>query len=263
MSSPAPDSNINNSQVAHIIDEHNETPNTTPPVFSRNATPGEEVEMAVVNETEDNATDDGVKEKEAEAADEDEDDEDEEEEETLSLPLSKIKRIFKMDSDYLAASQSAVYATGLATELFIQYFTEQALVLAKMDKRKKLQYKDFSNAVAGQDSLYFLSDTVPKTQPIGELISKKKINANEETNEVATTEHNDEGEMEVDEPVEETKKLKPLAKGQQTLNFGSNNKNPVPMKKAVIDDLMTADDSDMTSKEATVDLEDQDVIMTN
>lgn len=99
----------------------------------------------------------------------------------LSLPLSKIKKIFKMDPDYVGASRSAVFATGVATELFIQYFTEHAYMLAKMDKRKKLQYKDFSNAVLSQDTLYFLGDTVPKAQTLSSLINDGLVNLRENT----------------------------------------------------------------------------------
>ena len=97
-------------------------------------------------------------------------------EQQMSLPISKIKRIFKMDPDYIGSTKGAVYATGLATELFVQYFVEQASLLAKMDKRKKIQYKDFANAVSSHDSLNFLGDTVPRTSPVGELVKKKQIN---------------------------------------------------------------------------------------
>lgn len=272
MSSPVPPSSLNNSQVGNIMDESNETPSTTPPMISNTTTPVPEIEMEESNAPQDNtvAPNSIDVEKVQEENEDGDEEEEEEEEESLSLPLSKIKKIFKMDPDYLAASQSAVYATGLATELFIQYFTEQSLVLAKMDKRKKLQYKDFSNAVASQDSLNFLSDTVPKTQPIGELINNKKVNVNShdnnETREIGNTEID---EIEVDEPVDDTKKVKPLAKGQQTLNFSAKNAatesiNPMPIKKSVISDIVTTDnETEVTSKEATEEVEDQDVIMIN
>lgn len=275
MSSPIPPSGLNNSQVANIIDESNETPSTTPPMISNTTTPVPEIEMEESNAPQDNTVasnpiDAEKVQEENEDDDGEEEEEEEEEEESLSLPLSKIKKIFKMDPDYLAASQSAVYATGLATELFIQYFTEQSLVLAKMDKRKKLQYKDFSNAVASQDSLNFLSDTVPKTQPIGELINNKKVNVNShDNNEIREIGNTEIDEIEVDEPVNDTKKVKSLAKGQQTLNFSATNAatgsiNPMPIKKSVISDIVTTDnETEVTSKEATEEVEDQDVVMIN
>ncbi|EGW34917.1 uncharacterized protein SPAPADRAFT_58038, partial [Spathaspora passalidarum NRRL Y-27907] len=150
-------------------------------------------------------------------------------EQSMSLPLSKIKRIFKMDPEYLAASQTAVYTAGLATELFVQYFVEQASLQAKMDKRKKIQYKDFSSAVASHDSLNFLSDTIPKTQPIGELIQNKKVNIpgsapGKVTNSTGNSSDNTSRPAEI------------LSKGQQTLHFpiATTPKEDKPIRKAVI-----------------------------
>lgn len=140
-----------------------ETPDTTPGL--------EETSPAVATET--------TAQPPAQAEPEDETMEDVDES-LMSLPLSKIKRIFKMDPDYFGSSASAVYATGVAAELFVQYLTEHASMLAKMDKRKKIQYKDFSNAVSTQDSLHFLSDTIPKTQTVGQAIKERKINLTDE-----------------------------------------------------------------------------------
>ncbi|EGV66074.1 DNA-directed DNA polymerase [Yamadazyma tenuis] len=106
---------------------------------------------------------------------------------SISLPLSKIKRIFKMDPDYSGASQSAVFATGAATELFVQYITEQASLLAKIDKRKKILYKDFSTAVTSQDSLNFLSDTIPKTVPLRAVLQDQGTVEHEITPQTAPT----------------------------------------------------------------------------
>lgn len=216
MSSPPPSiSNLQNADMAE-----NDTPGTTPPVpVSATATPIPEVVMADPEESQPTHSEDP--------------EEDEEEEESLSLPLSKIKRIFKMDPDYLAASQSAVYATGIATELFIQYFVEHASVLAKMDKRKRILYKDFSNAVAGQDSLRFLSDTVPRTQQLGLLIQQNKVNLIDETGvpeyrapeEPENTQHN----------APKTHIPPVLPKGQQTLTFVQQNEP----KKAPINNLVS------------------------
>lgn len=171
---------------------------------------------------------------------EQEDDEMEEVDDTvMTLPLSKIKRIFKMDPQYLAASPSAVYATGVATELFVQYFLEHASMLAKMDKRKKIQYKDFSNAVSTQDALYFLSDTVPKTQPVDQAIKERRINLTSEDQEIYEA-IADESSVEQSIPSPAPKSAPILPKGQKTLSFQPV--NPAPIKKAVIHDLMSTDD---------------------
>lgn len=163
--------------------------------------------------------------------DEDQPDDDET---ALSLPISKIKKIFKMDPDYVSASSGALYATGLATELFVQYLVEQASVNARMEKRKKLQYKDFSHAVSAQESLHFLSDTVPKAQPIGELIQQKKINVSTDQPDILGDDSNG-----TEVAPTNTTAPAPLPKGQQTLPFGAP--NPEPVKKAVLHDLMADD----------------------
>lgn len=160
-------------------------------------------------------------------------------ESVMSLPLSKIKRIFKMDPEYFGSSSSAVYATGVATELFVQYLVEHASVLAKMDKRKKIQYKDFSNAVSSQDALYFLSDTIPKTQTVGQAVKEKLINMTD----ADLAKYADIIEDNADDAQAATSGSRAapvLPKGQSSLPF-----EPLPkatFKKAVLHDLMSNDD---------------------
>lgn len=134
-----------------------------------------------------------------------EDDEIDEEDEdgasgTSVLPLSKIKKIFKTDPEHVSASEAAVFTTAVATELFIQFFTEQASLIARSEKRKKLQYKDFSSAVSNIEQLYFLGDTVPKACNLKKLVEHDKVRYNTDPN------------------------AKPLEKGQSTLNFGRKGK---------------------------------------
>ncbi|ABN65370.2 DNA-directed DNA polymerase epsilon, subunit C [Scheffersomyces stipitis CBS 6054] len=271
MSSPGP--NMNSSQAE--ISAYEQTPTTTsPPMPSNTATPdvemedpGEQVEQNE-DHNEPEAENADIDEDKNENAENDIDDNEEndleietEDEQLLTLPIAKIKRIFKLDPDYVSASQSAVYATGLATELFIQYFTEQASLLAKMDKRKKIQYRDFSTSVASHDALAFLSDTVPRTQPIGELIQKKQVNlleteeilsvVNPEASSAAignssaavpTSTSTDAVVADASNNVNREApvvKVKSLPKGQQTLDFAVAR----PFKKAVIHDLMSNDDS--------------------
>ncbi|KAI5967447.1 DPB3 [Candida theae] len=166
----------------------------------------------------------------------------------MSLPLSKIKKIFKMDPDYLGASQGAVYATGLATELFVQYFVEQASLMAKVDKRKKIQYKDFANAVASHDALNFLSDTIPKTHAIGDLIQKKKVNTLDSIHPMKDKEDNHKSSK---APTNVATKPDPiLPKGQQILNFGVAPRSEAPVKKAGINDLVSSqNDSDVAESQ--------------
>jgi len=130
---------------------------------------------------------------------------------TSVLPLSKIKKIFKTDPEHVSASEAAVFSTAIATELFIQYFTEQASLIARSEKRKKLQYKDFSTAVSNIEQLHFLGDTVPKTVNLKKLVDNNKVNYSS----------------------------KPLEKGQKTLNFGGS--KPSEKKNNDEDDLPDSD----------------------
>lgn len=94
-----PQSSLNNSQVANMIDESNETPSTTPPMISNTNTPVPEIEMEEPNAPQDNTVApnsiDGekVQEENEDDDEQEEEEEEEEEEESLSLPLSKIKNI--------------------------------------------------------------------------------------------------------------------------------------------------------------------------
>lgn len=75
----------------------------------------------------------------------------------VNLPVARIKRIVNQDDSVVAISTPAVYAVAAATELFISCFAGQANVQALIEKRKKMNYKDFSNAVEQTSSLQFLS----------------------------------------------------------------------------------------------------------
>lgn len=172
-------------------------------------------------------------------------------ESTMSLPLSKIKRIFKMDPDYFGSSASAVYATGVATELFVQYLVEHASMLAKLEKRKKIQYKDLSNAVSTQDALNFLSDTIPKTQTVELAIKEKKINMSENDKSKYSDVIGNNNLSEVEEASSGQNSSTSLPKGQSSLPF-----QPVPkqiVKKAVIHDLMLNDSADRDDEPMVID----------
>lgn len=176
-------------------------------------------------------------------------------ESTMSLPLSKIKRIFKMDPEYFGSSASAVFATGAATELFVQYLVEQASMNAKVDKRKKVQYKDVSFAVGAQEALYFLSDTVPRTQSVKEAVKGKKINLLEE-DQVALENADKEEEQSAAQQESEVKAPSPVrksaaARGQSKLPFTSEKDNQI--KRANLSDLMSQDDKVTESDAMVVD----------
>lgn len=145
----------------------------------------------------------------------------------MTLPISRIKKIFKMDPEFVTASPAAVYATGVATELFVQYLTDHAAMIAKVEKRKKIQYKDVSTAVTSHDALYFLSDTVPKTVPVAKAAQDDAINLAPQ----------DQDKYKSVVPEKEPKAAPELPKGQQTLPFATE----APIKKAPLQNLMGDD----------------------
>lgn len=179
------------------------------------------------------------------------------EETSMSLPISKIKKILKMDPDYVSASQGAVFATGAATELFVQYLVEQASMNAKSEKRKKIQYKDLSAAVSSHELLHFLGDTIPKTQTVEKALKEKRINVSEEDRGThkellgETGKDSEVGAANSGGIAAETEKQKPvLGKGQTTLPFQSIvNAN---VKKAGLLDLIAADEDTQNEPEAMV-----------
>ncbi|ODQ82227.1 hypothetical protein BABINDRAFT_158867 [Babjeviella inositovora NRRL Y-12698] len=155
---------------------------------------------------------------------------------TISLPVSRIKKILKCDPMYVSSSNTAVFSTAVATELFIQYFTEQASLIARADKRKKVQYKDFATAVQSIEQLHFLSDTVPKTAPLSLLIAEHRVSLPKgtvsegvpEEVEEEEEEYNEEEEApEVEEKPVLAKKVYSLPKGQQTLSFFTHPAEPL------------------------------------
>lgn len=227
-----------------------ETPTTTPPGPPYENSPGPEQEQEPQQEPE--------------AMDVDNEEDKNEDLASISLPLSKIKRIFKMDPEYYGSSQSAIFATGVATELFIQYFTEQASFLAKMDKRKKLLYKDFSGAVAAQDSLHFLSDTVPKVVPLREVLKE-----NDSSSVATTLPNNTTSEADTrsfptqQDQVNQLPKgiaispdpPKPEKKGRDIKSMlSSSSANQKPVRKATINDLVSNEAPELETQETiTID----------
>ncbi|KAK9458803.1 uncharacterized protein V1516DRAFT_656830 [Lipomyces oligophaga] len=99
-----------------------------------------------------------------------------------SLPLSRIKKLIKLDDEVRACASSAAFAVTIATEMFIQYLCDQSLHMSRSEKRKTLHYKDIANAVNKIDELMFLSDIVPKPVPLGKVLLDRKIRA--ETGEI-------------------------------------------------------------------------------
>lgn len=161
-----------------------------------------------------------------------------------TLPLSKVKRIFRIDPEYSGATASAAYATAMATELFVQYLAEQSAMIAKTERRKKIQYKDVSTAANSQDALYFLSDAIPRTQAIGDAIKQKRVNISVQDQHKLSAPKNAENANATDAVVEVIDAAVPavseLPEGQSTLPFVAVSDTQV--KKAGLLDLISNDE---------------------
>ncbi|SCU86975.1 LADA_0E01288g1_1 [Lachancea dasiensis] len=95
------------------------------------------------------------------------------------LPLSKVKRIAKVDPDYTITSQSAVAAVAFATELFVQVLTEEGLARSQLEKpsgsRLSLRYDNIAAVVSSSDRFEFLSDVIPETQNLVTLTRENRV----------------------------------------------------------------------------------------
>ena len=103
------------------------------------------------------------------------DNKDGKEETVLALPMSRIKKIVKLDPEHISSTESANYVLGMATEMFVRQFAIDAREITKSKGRKKVMYADAQKAVSNVDIYSFMRDIVPKRAPIGELMSKGLI----------------------------------------------------------------------------------------
>ncbi|KAE8349622.1 histone-fold-containing protein [Aspergillus coremiiformis] len=99
-----------------------------------------------------------------------------------ALPISRIKKIIQLDEDIVQCSSNATFVIAMATEMFIQYLTEQGHNVVKSERkpRKLIQYKDLATAVSRIDNLEFLSDVIPKTTTYKQFKEKRAKEASKE-----------------------------------------------------------------------------------
>jgi histone H3/H4 len=82
--------------------------------------------------------------------------------ESLILPLSRVRKIIKYDSEVSTVREDAVTAIARATELFLEYFLEETYREATSRTRgrvKRLNYNDFSKTVQEIEALHFLAES--------------------------------------------------------------------------------------------------------
>lgn len=109
---------------------------------------------------------------------------------TPKLPISKVKRIGKVDPESILTSNMAYVATAFATELFVQSFVEQALFGAQLRRGKKKAGLRLTNdalveCVRNRDDYIFLEDVVrhiekPKTSSGLHKLSAKPVGQGQE-----------------------------------------------------------------------------------
>lgn len=93
-------------------------------------------------------------------------------ENSLTLPMSRIKKIVKLDPEHISSTETANYMLGIATELFVKQLTNDALEITKGRNKKKVMYSNMQQTVSRSDAYSFMRDLVPKKIPVGELVRK-------------------------------------------------------------------------------------------
>ncbi|ODV91421.1 hypothetical protein CANCADRAFT_45006 [Tortispora caseinolytica NRRL Y-17796] len=84
----------------------------------------------------------------------------------LDLPVSRVRKVLRVDPDSVVYSKDATFAIAAATEHFLSYIGTKSVELSRLDRRSGIQYKDVANAVEKYDALGFLEDLIPKTVPV-------------------------------------------------------------------------------------------------
>lgn len=78
----------------------------------------------------------------------------------LRLPLNKIRPMIKLDPDVQLTSQDSVYLIAKATEMFIEFLTQESFRVTMAKKRKAVSKQDVEEAVSNLDPLHFLEEGV-------------------------------------------------------------------------------------------------------
>ncbi|EFO21432.1 hypothetical protein LOAG_07058 [Loa loa] len=76
------------------------------------------------------------------------------------LPVTRVRKIFRLDSNCMAISAEAVQLLTLATERFIGLLAKIAYGQAVFDKRKTLQLRDLEFCVKNYEPFNFLDGTL-------------------------------------------------------------------------------------------------------
>ncbi|KKK16850.1 CBF/NF-Y family transcription factor [Aspergillus rambellii] len=175
-----------------------------------------------------------------------------------ALPISRIKKIIQLDEDIVQCSSNATFLVAMATELFIQYLTEQGHNVVKSERkpRKTIQYKDLATAVSRIDNLEFLADVIPKTTTYKQFKEKRaKETAKEAEVEKGQRTLNGAAPASAGDAVSETeKRIKAQAGEEKSLPSRSSRPPTVTM---LVDEVINPQPGDDDDDDDDVEMKDQ------
>eukprot|EP01080_Neovahlkampfia_damariscottae_P007764 gene7764-12234_t len=90
------------------------------------------------------------------------------------LPLARVKRIMKSDTDVKLISQEAVLLVTKAAENLLSELAKDSVTQTIKENRKTIQYKDIVNAVKDKNHFDFLEDIVPSKTSMNQILNKKE-----------------------------------------------------------------------------------------
>lgn len=104
-------------------------------------------------------------------------------EEMMNVWLEKAENISKNDPDWMDMSSDALVATVFATQCFVQSITRDSLLLSSLSQSQSIQppqeptlnYNDIARCVSLENQYAFLSDMIPRTKNLNDLVRENKI----------------------------------------------------------------------------------------
>lgn len=109
-------------------------------------------------------------------------------EELMNIWLEKAENISKNDPDWMDMSSDALAATVFATQGFVQSITRDSLLLSSYRQNQPvpnqfplssqeltLSYNDIAGCVSIENQYAFLSDMIPRTKNLSDLVRENKI----------------------------------------------------------------------------------------
>lgn len=121
------------------------------------------------------------------------------EEPNLTLPISKVKKIIKLDPDHVSSTEASNFALTMAAEMFVMLLANDAALVTKSNRRRKIMYSDFHKAIASNERYTFLRDIVPKRVPVGELAQSGEVEFSQQAIDQIAVSIQREGVVDLDE----------------------------------------------------------------